>query len=99
MFVGSQQLIAAYPVWLNHLLDKSLIQPIWIVMLLTVSYRYLDLLSLKKPELLSFGHFWAICFKENMVNVLKFLTLVACQKGLDKQRRPRSDQGLPCFLS
>ena len=28
------------------------------------------------------------------VNVLKFQTLVACQKGLDKQCRPRSD----CFL-
>ena len=27
------------------------------------------------------------------VNVLKFRTLVACQKGLDKQCRPRSD----CF--
>ena len=27
------------------------------------------------------------------VNVLKIRTLVACQKGLDKQRRPRSD----CF--
>ena len=27
------------------------------------------------------------------VKVLKFLTLVACEKGLDKQRRPKSD----CF--
>ena len=26
-----------------------------------------------------------------MVNILKFCTLVTCQKGLDKQGRPRSD--------
>ena len=37
-------------------------------------------------------------------NVLKFPTLVAYQKGLDKQYRPRSDcffksdQGFPCLL-
>ena len=34
------------------------------------------------------------------VYVLKFGTLVACQKGLDKQCRPlkkHSDQGLPCL--
>ena len=31
------------------------------------------------------------------VNVLKFRTLVACQKGLDKQCRPISGQGLPLF--
>ena len=31
--------------------------------------------------------------KASMINVLKFLTLVSCQKGLDKQSRPRSD----CF--
>ena len=31
--------------------------------------------------------------EQNMVNVLKFRTPVACQKGKDKQRRPRSD----CF--
>ena len=29
-----------------------------------------------------------------MVNALKFITLFACQKGLDKQFRPRSD----CFM-
>ena len=32
-------------------------------------------------------------FKVNTINVLKFRTLMACQKGLDKQARPRSD----CF--
>ena len=35
------------------------------------------------------------------VNVLKFWTLIACKKGLDKQGRPRSDyfnQGLPYLL-
>ena len=42
----------------------------------------------------------------SMVNVLKFRTPAACLKGLDKQRRPRSDcffqkqsdQDLPCLL-
>ena len=29
----------------------------------------------------------------SMLNILKFQTLVTCQKGLDKQDRPRSD----CF--
>ena len=74
MFAGSQQLIAAYPVWLIQLLDKSLIQPIPDgVKLLTVSYMYLDLLSLKRQKLFKFLHFWAIDFKESLVNVLKIL--------------------------
>ena len=38
-----------------------------------------------------------LLFKENVpldkVNVLKFRTLVVDKKGIDKQRRPRSD----CF--
>ena len=37
--------------------------------------------------------------KKFMVNVLKFQTLVVCQKGLDKQRRQeQSDLGLRFLL-
>ena len=47
-----------------------------------------------------------LCHLGPMVDVLKFQTLVACQKVIDKQHRPRSDcflvkqsdQGLPCLL-
>ena len=43
-----------------------------------------------------------MCYLHATVNVLKFRTLFASQKGLDKQRIPRSekqsDQGLPCLV-
>ena len=43
---------------------------------------------LGSTKLKTFSFLW-----NTMVNVLKFRTLYACQKGLDKQGRPRSD----CF--
>ena len=61
---------------------------------------YLVLLNLKggytdssESTLVKSPHCWKSHVMAHMVNVLKFPSLNTCQKGLDKQGRPRSD----CF--
>ena len=72
-----------------------------IVKLLTE--HHLEFLSLKGGYR-GTSVFTHVKMPHHMVDVLKFRILVACQKGIDRQCRPRSelrkqsDQGLLCLL-
>ena len=75
-----------YKPWSDYSLGSRLI---WVHIVCNIAY--LNKWKMKVTKVVTGDCLW---LKQYVVNVLKFWTLVACQKGLDKQLRTRFEEAI-----